>query len=174
MRNQHSLVLFSVGLLMATWTPSERAWPQTSRRLSASAVVSTPPSKRRATVADSIEMTRIAGSSSSHNRYTGASSSDFAVFSPNGKQFVVVVKRGNIAKNTNDYSMLLFQTGRIFEAPVPKTAASFSSSSNREGINNPQWLADKRYRPISGRTSGRNNSGLLSTLQFGGSQTTDP
>src|ERR1700730_1456118 len=132
MRNQHSLVFFSVGLLMATWLSSTMAWSQTSDRLS-NAAVSTPLSKRRATVADSIEMNRIAGSSSSHNRYTGASSSDFAVFSPNGKQFVIVMKRGNIAKNTNDYSMLLFQTDRVFEAPVPKTVASFASSSNREG-----------------------------------------
>ena len=142
MRKRHSLVLFSVGLLMATWMSSKMAWSQTSDRPSNSSAASTRLSKRRVTVTDSIEMNRIAGSSSSHNRYTGASSSDFAVFSPDGKQFVIVVKRGNIKKNTNDYSMLLFQTGQIFDAPVPKIITSFSSSSNREGINNPQWLAD--------------------------------
>jgi hypothetical protein len=99
-------------------------------------------SKRPVTVADAIGMNRVAGSSSSHNRYTGASASDFAVFSPNGKQFVIVLKRGNIETNTNDYSMLLFQTEEVFDRPAPRIVASFSSSSNREGINNPQWLAD--------------------------------
>lgn len=100
------------------------------------------PSKRRVTVADAIQMNRVAGSSFTRMRYTGASSSDFAVFSPNGRQFVMVLKKGNVEKNTNDYSMLLFLSDKIFDSPVPKTVASFSSSSNREAINSMQWLAD--------------------------------
>lgn len=153
MLKQHWLVIFSVGLLMA-WGFPIIALPQTPHPVADTGFgspLSVSPSigastgsvsKRRATVADAIEMNRIAGSSNSHNRYTGASGSDFAVFSPNGKQFVIVLKRGNIKANTNDYSMLLFQTEAVFDRPVPKIVVSFSSSSNREGINNPQWLAD--------------------------------
>jgi len=98
--------------------------------------------KRPATVADSIQMTRVAGSGESRWYYTGASSSDFARFSPDAKRFIIVVKRGNLEKNTNEYSMLLFQTNRAFEAPVPKTLVSFTSSSEREGIKSATWLDD--------------------------------
>jgi dipeptidyl aminopeptidase/acylaminoacyl peptidase len=100
------------------------------------------PIKRPVTVPDAIRMNRVAGSSSTRWRYTGASSSDFAVFSPDGKQFVIVLKKGNLEENTNDYSMLLFATDKVFDRPVPKTLVSFASSSNREGIKNIRWLDD--------------------------------
>ena len=94
------------------------------------------------TVADSIQMTRVAGSGQSRWYYTGASSSDFATFSPDAKQFIIVVKRGNLEENTNEYSMLLFPTDKAFEAPVPKVLVSFASSSEREGIKDVSWLDD--------------------------------
>jgi dipeptidyl aminopeptidase/acylaminoacyl peptidase len=98
--------------------------------------------RRPPTVADSIQMTRIAGSGLSRWYYTGASSSDFATFSPDGKRFIIVVKRGVLEKNANLYSMLLFPTNRAFEAPPPKVVVSFESSSEREGIKNISWLRD--------------------------------
>jgi len=98
--------------------------------------------RRPLTVADSIQMTRIAGSGLSRWYYTGASSSDFATFSPDGKRFVVVVKRGVLTENTNRYSMLLFPTDRAFDAPPPKVVVSFDSSSEREGIKNVFWRGD--------------------------------
>src|SRR5579864_233619 len=98
--------------------------------------------RRPPTVADSIQMTRIAGSGLSRWYYTGASSSDFATFSPDGKRFIVVVKRGVLKQNTNRYSMLLFPTDRAFDAPTPKVVVSFDSSSEREGIKNVSWLRD--------------------------------
>jgi hypothetical protein len=87
-------------------------------------------------------MTRIAGSGLSRWYYTGASSSDFTTFSPDGKRFLIVVKRGVLETNTNRYSMLLFPTNEVFEAPVPKVVVSFESSSEREGIKNVTWLPD--------------------------------
>jgi hypothetical protein len=98
--------------------------------------------KRPPTVADSIQMTRIAGSDLSRWYYTGASASDFATFSPDGKRFIIVVKRGVLEENTNRYSMLLFPTNRAFEAPPPKVVVLFESSSEREGIKNVTWLPD--------------------------------
>jgi dipeptidyl aminopeptidase/acylaminoacyl peptidase len=97
---------------------------------------------RLPTIADSIQMTRIAGSSLSRWYYTGASSSDFATFSPDGKRFIIVVKQGVLENNTNRYSMLLFPTDRAFEAPPPNVVVSFESSSEREGIKNVSWLRD--------------------------------
>ena len=98
--------------------------------------------KRPATVADSIAMTRVAGSAESRWYYTGASSSDFARFSPDAKRFIIVTKRGNLRQNTNEYSMLLFQTKEAFGAPTPKILVSFASSSEREAIKNVAWLDD--------------------------------
>ena len=103
----------------------------------------TPEETRRApTVADSIQTIRIAGSGLSRWYYTGASSSDFATFSPDGKRFLVIVKRGVLENNTNRYSMMLFPTDKAFETPAPRLVVSFESSSDREGIKNVTWLGD--------------------------------
>jgi len=62
--------------------------------------------KRPVTVADTIRMTRIAGSGyPSWRRKSG-----FEVFSPDGKQFAIVVARGDVEKNTGEYSLLVFKT----------------------------------------------------------------
>jgi hypothetical protein len=87
-------------------------------------------------------MTRLAGSRDARYHYTGAPSADFTVFSPNGKYFVIVTRKGNLEANTNEYSLLLFQTDSIFSHPNPKTLASFTSSSDREGITDVSWLED--------------------------------
>jgi hypothetical protein len=153
---QERRVCFAIGLLFLTAPPSFGAGPLhpvhpsgTKTSFLASSLVepgngasSGPPGQRLVTVADAIRMNRVAGSAHTRWRYTGASSSDFAVFSPNGEKFVIVLKKGNLEKNTNDYSMLLFATDKVFERPVPRILASFASSSNREGIKNVRWLED--------------------------------
>jgi dipeptidyl aminopeptidase/acylaminoacyl peptidase len=98
--------------------------------------------KRPLTVADVIRMTRIAGTARAKENYGGSLWKDFAFFSPNKKKFVIVLKRGNLEKNENDYSMVLFQTDKLFDHAVPKTLVSFASSSNREAINDVTWLDD--------------------------------
>lgn len=98
--------------------------------------------KAPVTVADSIRMTRVAGSADLRDRYTGGVFSDFAVFSPDGKRFVVVVRRGNLDQNTMEYSMLLWATDRLFNASAPRTIITFASSSYREGIRDVRWLDD--------------------------------
>ena len=97
--------------------------------------------RRLVTQEDAIRMTRIAGHGSV-NEYAGTLTHDFAYFSPDGKQFAVVLKRGNLEANTNEYSLVLFQTEDVFDKPAPKTLATMSSSSNREGIKDVAWLAD--------------------------------
>ena len=97
--------------------------------------------KRQFRQEDSIEMTRIAGRDAI-NEYAGALTKDFAYFSPDRQKFVVVLRRGNLERNTNDYSLLLFETREVFHSPQSKVLVAMSSSSNREGITNPVWLAD--------------------------------
>jgi hypothetical protein len=96
--------------------------------------------KRPVTVADSIQMTRLGDPT-----YTdGAPSKGIvAKFSPDGKRFVVVLKRGNLEANTNEYSLVLFQTSAVFQpSPEREVLASLASSSNRPAINNVLWLDD--------------------------------
>jgi hypothetical protein len=95
--------------------------------------------KRPVTIADSIQMTRLGDPS-----YTdGASSKGIvAKFSPDGKQFIVVLKKGNLEANTNEYSLVLFQTTEVFQSPEPRVLVSLASASNRPAINNVRWLDD--------------------------------
>jgi dipeptidyl aminopeptidase/acylaminoacyl peptidase len=83
--------------------------------------------KRPVTVPDFIQMTRLR---------------DLAKFSPDGKRFVVFLKKGNLETNTNEYSLLLFETDEVFRSPTPRVLLSMSSSSNRPAIQNVLWLDD--------------------------------
>jgi Tol biopolymer transport system component len=94
--------------------------------------------KRPITVAGVIGMTRIAGT-----QYPAVRPKrDFAVFSPDGKHFAIVLSKGNVGKNTNDYCLLLFRTRDVFRDAAPTTLALFSSSSNRMGISDVTWSKD--------------------------------
>ncbi len=95
--------------------------------------------KRPVTVADSILMTRLGDPS-----YTdGAPSKGIvAKFSPNREHFVVILRKGNLDANTNEYSLVLFQTAAVFRSPEPQILVSLASSSNRPAISNVLWLED--------------------------------
>ncbi len=93
-------------------------------------------SKRPVTVADSIQMTRFGDDAE------GYSTKGIVAFSPNAEQFVVVLKRGNLQDNTNEYSLVLFKTAEAFHLPTPRTLVTMSSSSNEPAIHNVAWLND--------------------------------
>jgi hypothetical protein len=95
--------------------------------------------RRPATVSDSIRMTRLADPN-----YTAGGSSRGLVahFSPDGKRFVILVRKGNLENNTNEYSLLLFRTSEAFHSARPEVLITMTSSSNREAIKQPTWLAD--------------------------------
>jgi dipeptidyl aminopeptidase/acylaminoacyl peptidase len=87
-------------------------------------------------------MTRVAGPRDVRDYREGAATSDFAVFSPDGKRFVVVVRKGNLEQNTMEYSLLLFATAKVFDGQAPRHLATFASSSYDAGISDVQWLDD--------------------------------
>jgi dipeptidyl aminopeptidase/acylaminoacyl peptidase len=93
--------------------------------------------KRPVTVADFIQMTRFGDP-----QYIGGvpSSGLVAKFSPDGKRFVVVLRKGNLETNTNEYSLTLFATDEVFRSPNPRVLISMSSSSNRPAIRNVVWM----------------------------------
>ena len=95
--------------------------------------------KRPVKIADSIRMTRLVD----RDDYMSDSSKGLvAKFSPDGKRFVVVLRKGNLETNTNEYSLMLFETDEVFQSPQPRVLLSMSSSSNRPAIQNVVWRND--------------------------------
>ena len=92
---------------------------------------------RVVTVTDAIRMTQLADPD-----YLGGviAKRNPALFSPDGKHFVIVTRKGNIEKDTNDYALLSFQTDTALLSPAGEVLVSFSSSSNRPGIQNIKWI----------------------------------
>lgn len=108
--------------------------------LGQAAYAQAPEPKRRITVKDTIEMTEFAD----RGYFLGGEpSSPVAIFSPNGKQFLVRLKKGNVERNVIEYSLLLFQTSGVFQSPVGQVLLTMSSSSNREAIQQVRWLDDR-------------------------------
>jgi dipeptidyl aminopeptidase/acylaminoacyl peptidase len=108
--------------------------------------------KRPITVADAIETTRLVD-----RRYSGGrpSTGRVAHFSPNGQQFVVLLKKGNLKENTSEFSLLLFQTSEAFHSPKPALLLRMSSSSNRDAIKNVNWLEDNETVAFLGENPGQ-------------------
>jgi dipeptidyl aminopeptidase/acylaminoacyl peptidase len=98
--------------------------------------------KRRVTIADSIRMTLLAESWAP------------AHFSPDGKKMVVVVKKGNLERNTVDYSLLLWKTDDVFRPTAPVVLLKMSSSSNRGAIEDVTWLSDNETVAFLGEHPG--------------------
>ncbi len=109
--------------------------------------------KRPVTVADAIQMTRIAGPGA-RNAYGGGLAADFVSFSPDSKRFALVVKRGKLKQNTTEYSILLYEIGKSLGQSHFKTLVSLESSSNREAINDITWLDDNETILFRGETIG--------------------
>lgn len=110
-------------------------------------------SKRPFRVEDSIGMKKLALS------YT-----DTFVFSPNREFFVMIIKRGNLGRKTNDYQLLLYKTAGVLEylrssqhntPPEPVVLAQLSSSSNRPAITNPKWSFDSASLTFMGESPGQ-------------------
>lgn len=93
--------------------------------------------KHQITVKDTIEMTEFADRG---YFLGGAPASPVAIFSPNGKQFLLRLKKGNVERNLVEYWLLLYQTDEVFRSPVANVLVAMSSSSNREAIQQVRWL----------------------------------
>ena len=97
--------------------------------------------QRDITVEDSIEMTRWADA----DYLLGADpESNIASFSPDGKRFVIVLRKADLAKNANVYSVYLFTTSSVFDSQVPRTLVRMFSTSNDPAIRGVKWLSDSQ------------------------------
>lgn len=100
-------------------------------------------------VADAIEMTQF----EDPNYNVGRLGGPVAQFSPDGKRFAILVSKGDLETNANKYSLLLFQTDMAFRSPAPEVLVSFSSTSNRPGIQLTRWI-DNRTIAFLGENPG--------------------
>src|SRR5260221_3955420 len=96
--------------------------------------------KRRITVKDTIEMTEFADRG---YFLGGAPESPVAIFSPDGKQFLVRLKKGDVERNAVKYWLLLFRSSEVFRSPRGHVLVEMSSSSNREAIRQVRWLDNR-------------------------------
>ena len=105
-----------------------------------------PPSgpKREVTVRDAIEMAELVEDSAGR----------VAWFSPDGTQFVAVLKRGNLDRNENDFQLLRFRTGDFPDSIKPELLLTLSSSSNGDAIKDVKWIPDNRTILFQGEHSG--------------------
>ena len=98
------------------------------------------PKPRSVTVEDAIRMTRWADRG---YFLGGRSDGPVGLFSPDQTKFAVVTKKGNLAVNTVEFSVLLFETKDAFKSPAPQRLITMSSSSNRDAIANLKWLSNE-------------------------------
>jgi dipeptidyl aminopeptidase/acylaminoacyl peptidase len=80
-----------------------------------------------------------------------------AEFSPDGRRFVVVLRKGNLENNTNEYVLLLFQTATAFNSRPPEVLLKLASSSNRPAIESVSWLEDNDTLVFLGERPGEHH-----------------
>lgn len=85
-------------------------------------------------------------------RASDSSLSNVARFSADGKRFALILEKGNIKRNTNDYRLEIFNTHRAFLLQKPEAVIRMSSASNREAIRGLKWLKDNRTLLFLGET----------------------
>jgi hypothetical protein len=107
--------------------------------------------KRPVTIEDAIEMTRLADP-----YYVGGGSSNgrVAELSPDKTKFVVVLRKGHIDSNTNEYSLLLWRTQELFGSAKPEILLTLSSSSNRPAVQSVHWQKDSETLLFLGEHAG--------------------
>ena len=74
--------------------------------------------------------------------------------SPDGGLHAVVVQRGDVERNTNVYSLLVFRTDALFGQAAPDTVLTLASSSNRPAISHVKWLSDNHTLAFLGERPG--------------------
>jgi dipeptidyl aminopeptidase/acylaminoacyl peptidase len=110
------------------------------------------PVKRPITVADEIAMTRLSNEGDADEQ---SSEGGAALFSPDGKQFVILLRRGHLKENLNESSLCFFYTSQAFRAPKAKVLISMFSASNQDAIRQVKWLSDSRTITFIGERPGK-------------------
>jgi dipeptidyl aminopeptidase/acylaminoacyl peptidase len=95
------------------------------------------PQKLPITAVDSVGMTRVPEQDPSTFRAL-----PIGYFSPDQKRFLVLLRKSNVRRNTNDFSLLLYRSSEAFRTPKPHVILIMASTSNRDAIQGIRWLKD--------------------------------
>jgi dipeptidyl aminopeptidase/acylaminoacyl peptidase len=123
----------AAGLLLIMLLPAAIAQQQNTQSEKAET------GKRAITVPDVIEMTQI-GDRSYLDDFTRKG--NVVRFSPDGSRFAFVTQKGNLANDTVEFSLFVFDTATAIERPHAERIITIASSSNREAISHLKWLPD--------------------------------
>lgn len=110
------------------------------------------PHQRRVTVADTIRMTEL----SPPEPEAGAHPSAIASFSPDGRHFAVIVKRGNLRNDTNLFTLRIYSTQKAFRTQKAQLTLRLASGSNRPAIADLRWLKSGHTLLFLGEEPNRN------------------
>lgn len=89
---------------------------------------------RPISVSDMIEMVRPV-SAKGHDE-------KISYFSPDGRHFLVLLRRGAVSDSTNDFELALFETASAFHSPKPDVLLSLRTSSNQDAVADIRWLSN--------------------------------
>jgi dipeptidyl aminopeptidase/acylaminoacyl peptidase len=109
----------------------------------------TPPGRSPVTIRDCIEMTRIQQTYSEDDRT--------ATFSPDGKLFATLIWRGDIAKNVNRYTVLVFDADNLSAKPRALLTAEYShdqSDQHARPVSNMRFLPGNKTLAFLGTLKG--------------------
>ncbi|HET6843552.1 MAG TPA: hypothetical protein VFK06_18005 [Candidatus Angelobacter sp.] len=108
---------------------------------------------RPATVEDCINMTHIVEGLSDESPWDPRG---ITQWSPNGQALLVLLKKGNLPRNTADYSLVLFKASDLTVGiSRPETLATLSSSSNHPAISHLKWIDDARFSFLGESAEGK-------------------
>jgi len=123
--------------------------------------------KRPFTVQDSIAWTKILPMNGD-SAVDGAG--EVALFSPDRSHFIVRTRRGDLTRNVNVDTVLMYETSAVrrygrsslkLAVPSPSILASIPFSNDWEGISSVQWLDDSKLGFISGGKDGHRQAYAL-------------
>src|SRR5215475_5931743 len=103
------------------------------------------------TVEDAIAFVRLGDPS----YFAGTSVDQPCLPSPDGLRCILVLRKGNIYSQINEYSLILFRLINVFASPRPELLLTFGSDSNRDAIHDVKWLADGETLVFLGEKSGK-------------------
>ena len=106
--------------------------------------------KRPVTMADAIGMTTLGDADYRASRPVD----EVAQFSPDGRKFLIPLRRGDLETNTVEYSLCLWRSDDAVDFQGPEKLLTMSSSTNQPPIEQINWQADNQTFLFLGQRPG--------------------
>jgi hypothetical protein len=108
------------------------------------------PRRRPVTVADAVSMTEVVAV---QDASALATQPKVALFAPDGTKFAILLKKGDLARDANEYSLLVYSTVEIAERTEPLLSLKMYSTTNSPAVRSLTWLEDSRRLVFLGQAS---------------------